>query len=222
MPEPLDPLPRRPARLLRRRRPGDQDRRDGAREMGRAGLRPPRDRPQPLRGRRPARPRARSSSRSSTTARPTARWSSPPTACRNPCPPRPRPGSMLYVDATCPLVSKVHIEAERHHENGLQMVMIGHAGHPETIGTMGQLPPGAVMLVETVADVAAHRAARPRAARLHHPDHALGRRHRRDRRRPARPLPGDRRPAQGGHLLRHHQPPGGGQGDGAARSTRSW
>lgn len=61
---------------------------------------------------------------------------------------------MLYVDATCPLVSKVHIEAERHHENGLQMVMIGHAGHPETIGTMGQLPEGEVLLVETVADVA--------------------------------------------------------------------
>jgi 4-hydroxy-3-methylbut-2-enyl diphosphate reductase len=61
---------------------------------------------------------------------------------------------MLYVDATCPLVSKVHIEAERHHANGLQMVMIGHAGHPETIGTMGQLPPGEVLLVETPADVA--------------------------------------------------------------------
>ncbi len=61
---------------------------------------------------------------------------------------------MLYVDATCPLVSKVHIEAERHHQNGLQIVMIGHAGHPETIGTMGQLPPGEVLLVETPADVA--------------------------------------------------------------------
>jgi 4-hydroxy-3-methylbut-2-enyl diphosphate reductase len=61
---------------------------------------------------------------------------------------------MLYVDATCPLVSKVHIEAARHHENGLQMVMIGHAGHPETIGTMGQLPEGEVILVETVEDVA--------------------------------------------------------------------
>jgi len=60
---------------------------------------------------------------------------------------------MVYVDATCPLVSKVHIEAERHHQNGLQMVMIGHAGHPETIGTMGQLPPGEVLLVETEADV---------------------------------------------------------------------
>lgn len=62
---------------------------------------------------------------------------------------------MLFVDATCPLVSKVHIEAERHHENGLQIVMIGHEGHPETIGTMGQLPAGEVLLVETVHDVAA-------------------------------------------------------------------
>lgn len=62
--------------------------------------------------------------------------------------------NMQYVDATCPLVSKVHIEAERHHDNGLQMIMIGHQGHPETIGTMGQLPEGAVLLVETVADVA--------------------------------------------------------------------
>ena len=64
---------------------------------------------------------------------------------------------MVFVDATCPLVSKVHIEAERHHENGLQMVMIGHAGHPETLGTMGQLPEGEVVLVETVADVAGLR-----------------------------------------------------------------
>ena len=62
--------------------------------------------------------------------------------------------NMLYVDATCPLVSKVHMEAERHHRNGLQMIMIGHSGHPETIGTMGQLPEGAVLLVETVSDVA--------------------------------------------------------------------
>jgi 4-hydroxy-3-methylbut-2-enyl diphosphate reductase len=61
---------------------------------------------------------------------------------------------MLFVDATCPLVSKVHIEAARHHENGLQMIMIGHEGHPETVGTMGQLPEGEVLLVETVEDVA--------------------------------------------------------------------
>ena len=61
---------------------------------------------------------------------------------------------MIYVDATCPLVSKVHIEAQRHADNGLQMIMIGHAGHPETVGTMGQLPAGEVLLVETVEDVA--------------------------------------------------------------------
>ncbi|MEO1491175.1 MAG: 4-hydroxy-3-methylbut-2-enyl diphosphate reductase [Pseudomonadota bacterium] len=61
---------------------------------------------------------------------------------------------MLYVDATCPLVSKVHIEAERHSHRGLQIVMIGHAGHPETVGTMGQLPDGEVILVETPEDVA--------------------------------------------------------------------
>jgi 4-hydroxy-3-methylbut-2-enyl diphosphate reductase len=61
---------------------------------------------------------------------------------------------MIYVDATCPLVSKVHIEAARHHDHGLQMIMIGHEGHPETVGTMGQLPQGEVLLVETVDDVA--------------------------------------------------------------------
>jgi len=61
---------------------------------------------------------------------------------------------MVFVDATCPLVSKVHIEAQRHADNGLQMIMIGHTGHPETVGTMGQLPDGEVLLVETVDDVA--------------------------------------------------------------------
>lgn len=61
--------------------------------------------------------------------------------------------NLVFVDATCPLVSKVHIEAERHHAAGLQMIMIGHEGHPETIGTLGQLPEGEVLLVETVEDV---------------------------------------------------------------------
>lgn len=61
--------------------------------------------------------------------------------------------NMFYIDATCPLVSKVHREAERHHKNGDQIILIGHAGHPEVIGTMGQLPVGAVVLVETVEDV---------------------------------------------------------------------
>ena len=59
---------------------------------------------------------------------------------------------LFYLDATCPLVSKVHREAERHFADGRAIVLIGHEGHPEVIGTMGQLPPGAVMLVETIAD----------------------------------------------------------------------
>lgn len=68
---------------------------------------------------------------------------------------------MIYVDATCPLVSKVHVEAQRHAEAGLQMIMIGHKGHPETIGTMGQLPDGEVLLVETVDDVASVQVRNP-------------------------------------------------------------
>ena len=59
--------------------------------------------------------------------------------------------NLLYVDATCPLVSKVHREAERHAQSGRTVVLIGHAGHPEVIGTMGQLPPGKVVLVEDAA-----------------------------------------------------------------------
>ena len=57
---------------------------------------------------------------------------------------------MFYLDATCPLVSKVHVEAERHFAEGREIILIGHAGHPEVIGTMGQLPEGAVKLIETV------------------------------------------------------------------------
>jgi len=64
---------------------------------------------------------------------------------------------MLYLDATCPLVSKVHVEAGRHHDAGREIVLIGHAGHPEVVGTMGQLPEGAVTLIETVADAMAYQ-----------------------------------------------------------------
>jgi len=60
--------------------------------------------------------------------------------------------ALLYVDATCPLVSKVHIEAERHAAGGRHILLIGHAGHPEVIGTMGQLESGAITLIETAAD----------------------------------------------------------------------
>ena len=63
-----------------------------------------------------------------------------------------RSRDMLFLDATCPLVSKVHVEAERHHAAGRHILLIGHAGHPEVVGTMGQLPPGAITLVEDEAD----------------------------------------------------------------------
>jgi len=62
---------------------------------------------------------------------------------------------MIYLDATCPLVSKVHVEAQKHYDAGREIVLIGHAGHPEVIGTMGQLPEGAVTLIEDIKDAAA-------------------------------------------------------------------
>jgi len=67
------------------------------------------------------------------------------------------------IDATCPLVTKVHREAEIHHKRGRHIIMVGHAGHPEVVGTMGQLPLGAITLVETVADVAALQPSDPAA-----------------------------------------------------------
>ena len=60
---------------------------------------------------------------------------------------------LFAVDATCPLVTKVHREAEVHHRRGRHIILIGHAGHPEVVGTMGQLPAGAITLIETLADV---------------------------------------------------------------------
>jgi len=62
---------------------------------------------------------------------------------------------MIYLDATCPLVSKVHVEAERHNAAGREIVLIGHSGHPEVVGTLGQLPPGAVTLIQTVEEAEA-------------------------------------------------------------------
>ena len=59
---------------------------------------------------------------------------------------------IFFIDATCPLVKKVHKEAERHHKNGCQIILVGHKDHPEVIGTMGQLPVGSIKLVETEED----------------------------------------------------------------------
>ena len=72
-----------------------------------------------------------------------------------------RARNMFFLDATCPLVSKVHVEAERHYAEGRQIILVGHAGHPEVVGTMGQLPAGAVTLVETVDDVERFECADP-------------------------------------------------------------
>jgi 4-hydroxy-3-methylbut-2-enyl diphosphate reductase len=71
--------------------------------------------------------------------------------------------NLFYLDATCPLVSKVHIEAERHHDAGREVLLIGHAGHPEVLGTMGQLPAGSVHLIETIADALAFTPKDPEA-----------------------------------------------------------
>ncbi|WP_440409683.1 4-hydroxy-3-methylbut-2-enyl diphosphate reductase [Neorhizobium petrolearium] len=69
--------------------------------------------------------------------------------------------NLFYLDATCPLVSKVHKQAMRHQRLGRHVVLIGHAGHPEVIGTMGQLPPGTVSLIETVEDADRYQPADP-------------------------------------------------------------
>ncbi|HWA92023.1 MAG TPA: 4-hydroxy-3-methylbut-2-enyl diphosphate reductase [Rhizomicrobium sp.] len=68
---------------------------------------------------------------------------------------------LFYLNATCPLVSKVHVEAERHHGAGRQIVLIGHAGHPEVEGTLGQLAPGAITLIETVEEAQTFEARDP-------------------------------------------------------------
>lgn len=69
--------------------------------------------------------------------------------------------NLFYLDATCPLVSKVHKQAMRHERLGRHVILIGHEGHPEVIGTMGQLPPGSVSLIETVEDADAYESANP-------------------------------------------------------------
>ncbi len=68
---------------------------------------------------------------------------------------------MFFLDATCPLVSKVHMEAERHYKRGLEIILIGHADHPEVIGTMGQLPDGAVNLVESAGQARSYQPKNP-------------------------------------------------------------
>ena len=89
---------------------------------------------------------------------------------------------MPVIDATCPLVSKVHSEGQRYANQGREIILIGHAGHPEIEGTMGRIS-GKVHLISKAEEVAALKVSDPDEARLHHPDDAQRRRHpRRDRR----------------------------------------
>ena len=122
---------------------------------------------------------------------------------------------LIYFDATCPLVSKVHIEAGRLHERGLQILLIGHAGHPEVIGTMGQLPEGAVTLVETLADVEAFEP--EDASKLALQLKSFGFK----RGRTSAPFSADRRATQRRHLLCDNQSSGSSENHRPARGSRA-
>ncbi len=120
---------------------------------------------------------------------------------------------LFQIDATCPLVTKVHMEAMRHHGEGLEIILIGHAGHPETIGTMGQLPAGAVTLIETVEDAETLQPRDPSKLAYVTQTTLVGGRHQGCDRRAATAFPGHSRTIQGRHLLCHDQSPGGGEID---------
>ena len=177
--------------------PRHPDRRAGAQALRRAGLCPPRDRAQPLRGRGPARPRARSSSRSSTKSRDTdgAGGLLRPRRAEVGAGGGRSARNFFYLDATCPLVSKVHSEAEIHHTPRPR----DRADRPCRPSRGGRHAWASCRTAPSrwsrpSTDAEALRAARSRQPRLRHADHAVGRRHRRDRRaRCKRRFPDDRR-----------------------------
>ncbi len=207
----------RAARLLRRGRPRHRDRRARAAQVWRAHLRAPRNRAQHLRGQRPQGRAARSSSKSLAEVPPGATLvfsrprREPGRAARGRC-----AGAFSIFDATCPLVTKVHVEVAKLAKEGYEFIMIGHKGHPEVEGTMGQLLRGhlpgrrrgrrrhacsrakreklAVVTQTTLSvDDAAGILAAIRAA-----------------------LSAGARAQAAGHLLRHAEPPGCGQATGRA------
>ena len=116
------------------------------------------------------------------------------------------------IDATCPLVTKVHHEAKRFAADDYDILLIGHAGHEEVEGTAGEAPDH-IQLVESPADVPEHRGPRPGPGRLAVADHPVGRRDPGDGGRDPRAVPAAPRPAERRHLLRHPEPPARGQGD---------
>ena len=152
-PRPRAAAARRPARLLRRRRPRRPDRRARARALRRAGLRAQGDRPQQAR-RRPAARARRDLRRGARRLDPRGRDHRllRPRRLARPSTPTPSSATCFTLDATCPLVTKVHVEAKKFAAEGYTIVLIGHAGHEEVEGTMGEAPEH-IVLVETEADV---------------------------------------------------------------------
>ena len=127
-------------------------------------------------------------------------------ACRNRWCKTAQDRGLPVLDATCPLVSKVHNQGKRYVAKGRTLILIGHAGHPEVEGTMGQV--GApVHLVQSEGRCRHPGAAGQHAGRLYHPDHAFDRRHQGHHRRVEEALLRHRRPGNLGHLLRHPEPP---------------
>ena len=137
--------------VLRRRRARHRDRRARAQEIRAAGLRPARDRAQQARRRKPEGEGRACSSRTCRRSPTTPSRSSAPTASPRAWRTRP-PRSLPVLDATCPLVTKVHNQGKRYVGQGRKLILIGHAGHPEVEGTMGQIP-SPVILVQNEADV---------------------------------------------------------------------
>ena len=186
------------------------------RAVRRADLRAPRGRAQQVRGRRPAR-QGRGVRRGTRrgAGRQHGDLQRPRRVARR-CGARPRRAACKVFDATCPLVTKVHIEVAKMRAQGREIVMIGHAGHPEVEGTMGQATSG-MYLVETVADVDAARGRRRRTSSPTSPRPRC----RWTTPRPSSPrckraLSRHRRAEEGRHLLRHAEPPGRGEVHGAA------
>ena len=203
------------ARLLRGRRPRRADRRAGARAARRAGLRAQGDRPQQARRRAAARARRDLRRGADRGARGRRRACSPRTASRRACTRAPRQRGLQTIDATCPLVTKVHREAIKFAADGYTIVLVGHAGHEEVEGTMGEAPEQ-IVLVQNEEDVDALEVDDPeRIAYITQTTLSV------DETAaiidaPARALPDDRRAAHRRHLLRDDQPPGGGQAAGRA------
>ena len=133
----------------------------------------------------------------------------------------PTERNLRAIDATCPLVTKVHMEAVRFAREGYTIVLIGHEGHDEVIGTMGEAPANMVLVEDADGRGRAHLAGR-REARLPDADDAERGRGEGRHRRARSEVPADRRAEQGRHLLRDPEPPGGGARRSCPRPTWCW